>query len=981
MTVHLPRDCSTRYVPERRLGEGGFGVVWRARDTSLDRAVAIKLLHPEQVATDEGKHRFEQEARVTSRLSHPAIVKVLDFGFADAVPWIVYELIEGATLREVLAAGPLAPPEAIAAAWQIAGALSVAHRAGLIHRDVKPDNIFRVSETSYKLMDFGIAKYLDGRGYRTHTGVIVATPAYVAPEVITGERASAASDVYALGCTLFELLTGDIPFPGTIPETLDGHLKGTPPRASALVPGISAALDRVIVRAMAKQPGDRFASASEFGRALEALRTPAATTLVSPTSPRRRRSGGAVALALVALACVWQWGVPRPPPPPAVSADAPGPAKPVLVGPFVPVHELLVVPTEDDVLIDFFLVDEHRIRLRIVAEEGEFLSKPQKEIRGSHFHGRLPLRPDARHRLDVWIDDRIAVKSYPVVARDRRVMASQRAAIHAAKVKADGRQVVTSDILLCGNQEPDETYPPYLLTLLRAPGAARYQSLECTFAVAGRIREPEVGEATAMVLGELFSEPGKIKAWGLGVQAVALSRVPDIGRHVDAWRARSVGQRQRDQWLRYLSRAVFLARQPSSVDQLAAMIEERTSLRDGRITVWMIMLDPKRAREHFDVWLSSGDERVRWAAITGFAELGDAYAVRRLGDWLSSPEAEAESDAEAAWEALAAIHSAEARARLQALLAAATRPGSLSTALWSAVRAGVPGVVNRLERILDDPALPAARRAQAAFALGYLGGVSGREALERALAGTSALSVRQAAFFALGQQRAAGVLSLCAEMLARRDEEIRGVEAYLLGESGRGEYLDVVRTALENALTRRTPASEPWLPAFAVAHARLAGAAKTRELVATRGGRDARERLSGMLDVLEREPNAAACLVLPRGQFVRSGVHVEPGDVLTILTQGSFGPPAGAFKRPWDEYLGADGLYRLRLEARIGPQVASIGSSQEQLLVRCAGELVFTAFGQAYESEGYALVRAGRDQQPDVGGAAVVVVSRSGDRK
>src|SRR5215472_4907760 len=200
-----------RYVLEEVLGTGGMATVWRASDRVLDRPVAVKVLSP-QLAADAGfAARFEREARHAARLTHPRLVTVFDCGTDAGRPFIVMELIEGRTLRQVLdQAGPLPPGQAAAIAVQVSEALEVAHAAGLVHRDIKPANI-ALSGGEVKVLDFGIAR-ADGLSGGTRTLGVLGTAAYLSPEQASGGPVGPQSDLYSLGCVLFEMLTGAPPF-------------------------------------------------------------------------------------------------------------------------------------------------------------------------------------------------------------------------------------------------------------------------------------------------------------------------------------------------------------------------------------------------------------------------------------------------------------------------------------------------------------------------------------------------------------------------------------------------------------------------------------------------------------------------------------------------------------------------------------------------------------------------------------------------
>ncbi|MFJ3277953.1 serine/threonine-protein kinase [Streptomyces halstedii] len=270
-----------RYEVRRRLGQGGMGEVWEAYDRSLRRPVAVKLilaLAGANVGACEARDRFFREARLTAQLQHPGIVTVHDLGetsIADQLtPFLVMELVRGEGLDARLRGGPM--PLGSAARWgeQICRALAVAHRAGIVHRDIKPSNIMITPQDRVVLLDFGIACAAGGiaAGTRlTPTGVVFGTPQYMAPEQARG-RPEPASDLYAVGCLLFEMVTGRLPFqaPDAV-ALLMAHLNDTPPAPSALLPGVPEQWDRLIVSLLAKSPGHRLTSATELADRLRLL--------------------------------------------------------------------------------------------------------------------------------------------------------------------------------------------------------------------------------------------------------------------------------------------------------------------------------------------------------------------------------------------------------------------------------------------------------------------------------------------------------------------------------------------------------------------------------------------------------------------------------------------------------------------------------------------------------------------------------------
>jgi hypothetical protein len=251
-----------RYVLREVLGTGGMATVWRATDEVLGREVAVKVLSP-QFAADAGfVARFEREARHAARLNHPRLVTVFDCGIDNGTAFIVMELVAGRTLRQVLDdARALRPGEAVSIAAAVCEALEVAHGAGLVHRDIKPANIL-VSAGEVKVLDFGIAR-ADGVAGGTQTLAVLGTAAYLSPEQASGRPAGPQSDLYSLGCVLFEMLAGSPPFTGDSAVGLAyRHVHDDPGPPSARRPGVPARLDWITAQLLAKDPAARPASAA-----------------------------------------------------------------------------------------------------------------------------------------------------------------------------------------------------------------------------------------------------------------------------------------------------------------------------------------------------------------------------------------------------------------------------------------------------------------------------------------------------------------------------------------------------------------------------------------------------------------------------------------------------------------------------------------------------------------------------------------------
>ncbi len=259
-----------RYRLDELLGSGGSAQVWRAHDTATGHTVALKVLAPVLTGDPEYRRRFEREARAASLLHGPHVVAVRAYGELEGRLYIESEFVDGLDVEALLEwEGPLAPAAAVRLIGQIAVALDEAHAAGLVHRDVKPQNIIVAPDDTAYLIDFGAALE-DGQAAVTRTGMLVGTPAYMAPERYSG-IATARSDIYSLACVLYECLTGQRPFrSGNPAQLMRAQLETVPAPASTLAPAVSAALDRVIARAMAKDPAERHSSAGEFAAAAEA---------------------------------------------------------------------------------------------------------------------------------------------------------------------------------------------------------------------------------------------------------------------------------------------------------------------------------------------------------------------------------------------------------------------------------------------------------------------------------------------------------------------------------------------------------------------------------------------------------------------------------------------------------------------------------------------------------------------------------------
>ena len=283
-----------KYELTALLGSGGMGEVYEAHDDDRDRTVALKILR-DQYAEDEGfRARFLRESHAAANLHEPHVVPIHDWGEIDGNLYIDMRLVRGETLHDLLSAGPLEPHRAVAIVEQIAAALDAAHAQGLIHRDIKPQNIIVTDADFAYLLDFGIAQAQGDSGL-TQAGMQIGSFGYMAPERFGDVPCSPAADIYSLACVLYEALTGDAPFPtNSYEQLIAAHLSAPPPRATVVNNHIPTSLDAVIARGMAKEPDDRYGSANALARAAwralqtspeEAIAASANTMLAPHVSP------------------------------------------------------------------------------------------------------------------------------------------------------------------------------------------------------------------------------------------------------------------------------------------------------------------------------------------------------------------------------------------------------------------------------------------------------------------------------------------------------------------------------------------------------------------------------------------------------------------------------------------------------------------------------------------------------------------------
>jgi len=293
-----------QYRIEAVLGQGGMGVVYRARDLKLQRPVALKLLPADLTSDNERRKRFLLEARAAARLSHPAIAQVYDVDEHEGTIFIAMELVEGRTICDLIQNRELDLLGAIDIALQVASGLARAHDSGIVHRDIKPANVIQASDGQVKILDFGLAKLLDPETStitsaggvhdlstltRTQIGAVKGTPAYMSPEQVKGENVDARSDLFSLGVMLFEMVTGELPFrrPTTV-ETMHAVAFDETPAMNSLRPNLPADLQRIVARCLKKRPEQRYADVQSLIEDLRVLRRETESGMARLISVRER---------------------------------------------------------------------------------------------------------------------------------------------------------------------------------------------------------------------------------------------------------------------------------------------------------------------------------------------------------------------------------------------------------------------------------------------------------------------------------------------------------------------------------------------------------------------------------------------------------------------------------------------------------------------------------------------------------------------
>ena len=297
--MESPRTID-KYELVEKLGEGGFGVVYKARHLVTKLPVAIKILVTRTDAHPDVATRFRREASIGNEIDHENIVRALDFGYVSGQPYLVLEFLDGVGVDEAVRThGPMAPHRVARIALQVADALAAAHGHGVIHRDLKPENIFLVRRSGrddfVKVLDFGIAKLTAGAsldGLATRSQMLIGSPVTMSPEQCRGADIDLRSDIYALGIVIFFALTGRYPFFGAQADILSMHLRDRPPRVDSVRPGVPASLAALVERALAKDPAERYQTMGEVARVLAPLTADPALAATPPERPTGQLPGG-----------------------------------------------------------------------------------------------------------------------------------------------------------------------------------------------------------------------------------------------------------------------------------------------------------------------------------------------------------------------------------------------------------------------------------------------------------------------------------------------------------------------------------------------------------------------------------------------------------------------------------------------------------------------------------------------------------------
>jgi serine/threonine-protein kinase len=324
LALSQPRILGGRYEVGEPIGEGNFSVTYRARDIVLGRLVAVKILRDQYASHAGFSSRFENEARAAALISHPNVIQVFDFGHEDRTEYIVMQYVGGPSLKDYMRdEGPLTVDEAVSFTRQILDGLAAIHEAGIIHRDVKPQNVLLTDTQQIKLTDFGIARLGSGSTGLTESGTAIGTAAYMAPEQASGSDVTPASDLYSVGVILYEMLTGRLPFPGDNPvQVMYRHVNELPPPPRSINRAIPVGIEAVVLRALAKNPDDRFATAQAMR---DALLDPAALVGHTPRGMYSDPTEATAVSPVVAASVPPRIPPPPPPAPPAREGGVPWP--------------------------------------------------------------------------------------------------------------------------------------------------------------------------------------------------------------------------------------------------------------------------------------------------------------------------------------------------------------------------------------------------------------------------------------------------------------------------------------------------------------------------------------------------------------------------------------------------------------------------------------------------------------------------------
>jgi serine/threonine protein kinase len=304
------------YKVIEQIGAGGMGVVYRARDERLERDVALKVLAAGSLGDDDARGRFRKEALALAKVNHTHIGAIYDFDTHDGLDFLVMEFIDGTTLADMLAGTKLLERDILTLGGQIARALEDAHEHGIVHRDLKPGNIMVNRKGAAKVLDFGLARRLEpakaaDAPTRTQTRALAGTPPYMTPEQLRGGTADSRTDIHALGAVLYEMATGQRAFPDDQPSQLvDAILNRAPVTPRAFNPAMSSELERIVLKCLEKDPGQRYQSAGEVAIDLDRLKSQRPTAAPRSAAPSRRAwlfATGAAAVAAVALWVLSDW--------------------------------------------------------------------------------------------------------------------------------------------------------------------------------------------------------------------------------------------------------------------------------------------------------------------------------------------------------------------------------------------------------------------------------------------------------------------------------------------------------------------------------------------------------------------------------------------------------------------------------------------------------------------------------------------------